>query len=172
MFSENLVPISLGVVAIILAVGINLYRNWQENKTKRKNELFFIEQIQKNLKKMAQYFLDIENETKHNEEYTEDNHHMMVALDTFYLKHKREMNDVLSQTKLYLPFWTSLLPQDKTTVHELLDVFSWVLYDYYSKNSPESLREITIINSRNTFLDKKNLMMTAADELLKKYTST
>lgn len=163
------VAIILGVISIALAIGINWYRNWQENKTRIRNELFFVDQTQENLKKMAQYFLDAEGETKYKEEEQEDNENMMNALQTFYLRNDQEMKDVLYQTKLYLPFWNRLAPQDKKTVNEILDVFSWLLYDYYPMSLPESVREITVINFRKTFLEKKDWMMNTTQGLLQKY---
>lgn len=168
MVSE-IISIILGCIGIGLAVGLTWYRNWQENKTRTRNELFFVEQIQTNLKKMAQYFLDIEGETKHNEEFEEDSQNMMNALDTFYLRHDQEMKDVVYQTKLYLPFWTELSPKDKKTVSEVLDVFSWLLYDYYPMSLPESMRKITVLNFRQTFSAKKEWIMTTTSELLTKY---
>jgi hypothetical protein len=170
MTTAEVISIILGVISIALAVGLSWYHIWQANKTRIRNEIFFVEQIQNNLKKMAQYFLDIEGETKYNEEYEENSQNMMNALDTFYLRHDQEMKDVVYQTKLYLPFWTELSPQDKTIVSKMLDVFSWLLYDYYPKSLPsESMRKITVINFRKTFSDKKEWMMTTTNELLNKY---
>lgn len=166
---ESVISIILGVLSIFLAIGINWYRNWQENKTRARNEQFFIEQIRSNLKKMAQYFLDVEDETTHNEEYEENNKQMMNALETFYKRHDQEMKDVLYQTKLYLPFWTELSFQDKKVVNELLNVFSWLLYDYYPVSLPQSIREITVTNFRKDFLDKKDWMMNTTNQLLSKY---
>ena len=168
---ESIISIILGGISIALAIGINWYRNWQDNKTRAKNELFFVEQIQNNLKKMAQYFLDVEGETKRNEEYETDTENMMNILHIFYLRYDQEMKDVLYQTKLYLPFWTSLSPKDKNTINKILNVFSWLLYDYYPMSLPESIRKITVINSRKTFLDKKDWMMNTTNELLNKYHS-
>lgn len=173
MNPTEIISITLGSVSVGLAIGINWYRNIQENKIRKRNELFFVEQIQCNLKKMSQYFLDVEDETKYNEEFEEDTQNMMNVLNTFYLRHDQEMKDVLYQTKLYLPFWTSLSPEDKTTVNEILNVFSWLLYDYFPMSVPESMRKITVLNFRKTFSDKKNWMMSTTDELLNKYhTST
>lgn len=163
------VAIILGVISIALAIGINWYRNWQENETRTRNELFFVGQIQENMKKMAQYFLDVEGETKYKEEEQEDNENMMNALQTFYLRNDQEMKDVLYQTKLYLPFWSGLAPHDKKTVNEILDVFSWLLYDYYPTSLSESMRELTVINFRKTFLEKKDWMMNTTQDLLQKY---
>lgn len=169
MDTATQISIILGALSIVLAIGLSLYGFWRENNTRKRNELFFVEQIQNNLKKMAQYFLDVEDETKHNEEYEESSQQMMNALDAFYLRHDQEMKDVLYQTKLYLPFWIGLSHDDKKTVNELLDVFSWLLYDYYPMSLPESIREITVVNFRKTFLDKKEWMMNTTNELLNKY---
>lgn len=169
MSDETLISLILGALSIVLAIGLSWYGIRREDKTRTRNELFFVQQIRNNLKKMAQYFLDVEDEAKHNEEYEEDTQQMMNALNTFYLRHDQEMKDVLYQTKLYLPFWTKLSLQDKKTVNELLDVFSWLLYDYYPMSLPLSIREITVINFRKTFLDKKEWMMNTTDDLLNKY---
>jgi len=172
MSPQDIISISLGIISISLAIGLNLYHTDKANKTRTRNELFFVEQIQNNLKKMSQYFLDVEDETKHNEEYEENTQNIVNALNTFYLRHDQEMKDVLYQTKLYLPFWVSLSPDDKTTVNEILNVFSWLLYDYFPMSVPESMRKITVLNFRKIFSDKKDWMMTTTDELLNKYTLT
>lgn len=169
MTDSEIISIILGVISIVLAIGLSWYHISNANKTRTRNELFFVEQIQNNLKKMAQYFLDVEEETTHHEEYEENSQNMMNALDTFYLRHDQEMKDVLYQTKLYLPFWTELAPKDKKTVSEILDVFSWLLYDYYPMSLSESMRKITVINFRQTFSKKKEWMMNTTNELLNKY---
>lgn len=172
MTLAEIISIILGSISVVLAIGINMYRNKKEKEVKEENERFFVEQIQNNLKKMSQYFLDVEDETKYKEEFEEDTQNMMNALNTFYLRHDQEMKDVLYQTKLYLPFWTGLSHNDKKTVNEVLNVFSWLLYDYFPMSLPESMRKITVINFRKTFLDKKDWMMTTTNELLNKYPST
>ena len=169
MQMESYISIGLGVISIGLAVGINWYRNFQEDKRRIKNEMFFVGQIQENLKKMAQYFLDIEIETKRNEDESQNNDNMMMALQTFYLRNDQEMKDVIYQTKLYLPFWNTLSPEDKKDLNTILDVFSWLLYDYYPLSLPESMREITVNNSRKLFLEKKEYIMNTSHQLLGKY---
>ncbi len=163
------ISIGLGVTSIVLAIGINWYRNLQEDKRRLKNEIFFVEQIQENLKKMAKYFLDIEIETKRNEDQSQNNDDMMMALQTFYLRNDQEMKDIVYQTKLYLPFWYNLSPEDKKDLNKILDIFSWLLYDYYPSSLPKSIREIAVNNSRNIFLEKKEYVMNTSHQLLKKY---
>ena len=163
------ISIFLGVLSIVLAVGLNWYHYHKEKNTQIKNEIFFVDQIQNNLEKMAQYFLDVENKTKRNEEYEESSNNMMYELDTFYSRNEQEMKDILYQTKLYIPFWNNISVEDKKTINQVLDTFSWLLYDYYSTSLPESIRKIKVINSRQIFFDKKDLIMTNTDMLLQKY---
>ena len=118
---------------------------------------------------MTQYFLDVERKTTYNEEQETSNTNMINSLRTFYLRNEQEMKDILYQTKLYLPFWSSLDATDKQTIDDILGVFSWLLYDYYQSNLPESIRENTIINSRKTLYEKKDWMMSTTDNLLQKY---
>lgn len=118
------------------------------------------------MKKMAQYFLDVEDKTKHDEETSQK---MMNSLKAFYLRYHQEMKDVAYQTKLYFPFCTALSPQDKKTAVKILDVFSWLLYDYYPIRQPEPLRKITVINSRELFSEKKEWIVSTTGELLRRY---
>jgi hypothetical protein len=168
MSTEGYISLGLGITSIFLAIGINWYRNLQEDKRRKENERFFVKQIQNNLKKMAQYFLDVETETKRNEDASHNNDVMMMALKTFYLRNDQEMKDVLYQTKLYLPFWNTLSTEDKNDLNNILDVFSWLLYDYYPLSLPESMREITVTNSRKVFLEKKDYVMNTSHRLLEK----
>ena len=169
MSTEGYISLGLGIVSIFLAIGINWYRNFQEDKRRQENERFFVKQIQYNIKKMAQYFLDVETETKRNEDKAQNNDVMMMALKTFYLRNDQEMKDVIYQTKLYLPFWNTLSTDDKNDLNNILDVFSWLLYDYYPLSLPESMREITVNNSRKIFLEKKEYVMNTSQQLLEKY---
>ena len=57
---SDAISILLGITGIGLAIGLSLYRNYQEKQTRIKNEAFFVKQITSNLKRMAQYFLDVE----------------------------------------------------------------------------------------------------------------
>ena len=61
--------------------------------------MFFVKQIRNNLKKMAQYFLDVEQKTTYQEEYETSNINMMRSLKTFYLRNEQEMKDVLYPNK-------------------------------------------------------------------------
>lgn len=163
----NITAVIMGFVSIGIAIGLNVYWQRKEKQNRIKNEMFFVDQITINLRKMAQYFLDVEKTTQYNEEYEESNTRMMQSLKTFYLRNEQEMKDVLYQTKLYLPFWSALSATDKQTVNEVLDVFSWLLYDYYQSRLPESLRENTVIHSRNKLYEKKNWLMNTTDNLLR-----
>lgn len=157
------------VVSIGLAVGINLYRNSKEDKERIKNEAFFVMRIKDNMKCMAQYFLDVERETTNGEEYEEDNENMMASLKTFYIRNEQEMKDVLYQTKLYLPLWTNLSTDDKATISDILDIFSWLLYDYYQSTLPESLRENKVLTSRTELYEKKESLMINTARIIQKY---
>ena len=163
----NITAIIIGFISIGIAIGLNIYWRYKEKQNRIKNEMFFVDQITVNLRKMAQYFLDVERTTQHNEEYEESNVHMMQSLETFYLRNEQEMKDVLYQTKLYLPFWNTLSATDKQTVNEILNVFSWLLYEYYRSRLPESLRENVVIHSRNELYAKKNWLMNTTDNLLR-----
>ncbi len=169
MSIESYISLGLGIISIFLAIGINWYRNLQEDKKRKENERFFVKQIQNNIKKMTQYFLDAETETKRNEGESQNNNVMMMALQTFYLRNDQEMKDVIYQTKLYLPFWNTLSPEDKKDLNNILDIFSWLLYDYYPLSLPASVREITVNNSRKIFLEKKDYVMNTSQQLLEKY---
>ena len=166
---DSIIPIIMGAIGIGLAIGLTWYRNRQEKQLRIRNEMFFVKQIRNNLKKMAQYFLDVEQKTTYQEEYETSNINMMRSLKTFYLRNEQEMKDVLYQTKLYLPFWSSLSTTDKQTVNEILDVFSWLLYDYYQSGLPESICENVVINSRQTLYDKKDWIMNTTNNILQKY---
>ena len=159
------ISISLGITSIGLAIGLSWYRNYQEKQTRIKNEVFFVKQITSNLKRMKQYFLDVEKKTTYNEEQETDTYNMMSLLKTFYLRNEQEMKDILYQTKLYLPFWSNLSAADKQTVNEILSTFSWLLYDYYPSSLPGSIRKNAVINSRQALYDKKNWIIDTIDHL-------
>ena len=169
---SDVISILLGITGIGLAIGLSLYRNYQEKQTRIKNEAFFVKQITSNLKRMAQYFLDVEQKTTYNEEQEISTHNMMSLLKTFYLRNEQEMKDTLYQTKLYLPFWSSLSAVDKQTVNEILGTFSWLLYDYYPSSLPESIRKNAVINSRQTLYDKKNWIIHTTDNILQNTSCT
>lgn len=158
----------LGAVSISLAVGLNLYRNHQEEKRRRRDEEFFVRQIRANLYKMAQYFLEVEKATTHNEDYEVSNKSMMRSLKTFYLRNEQEMKDILYLSRLYLPLWRSLTPADKEEINKIFDTFSWLLYDYYSSSLPESICESAVLGSRSTLYRNKALVMDATDSILRK----
>lgn len=157
----------LGGISIALAICLNVYRNYQENKRRIKSEEFFVKQIKANLRKMAQYFLDVERTTTHNEDYETSNEDMMNSLKTFYRRNEQEMKDILYQSKLYLPFWGSLTPEDKAKVNEVFDTFSWLLYDYYPSSLPESIRESVVLKSRSALYRNKDLVADATDSILR-----
>lgn len=157
------------ILSIGLAVGLTLYHNNRENKLKKRNEEFFVMQITDNLEKMAQYFLDVERETTQDEEYATSNEHLMSALKSYYTRHEQEMKDILYQTKLYIPFWTNLPTHDKQTITDILDLFSWLLYDYYQPALPELLCENTVLNSRDVLFTKKDSIMNNTNQILSKH---
>lgn len=157
----------LGALSIALAIGLNVYRNHQETQRRIKSEEFFVKQIKDNLKKMAQYFLDVERTTTYNEDYETSNEDMMNSLKTFYRRNEQEMKDILYQSKLYLPFWGSLSPEDKANVNKIFDTFSWLLYDYYPSSLPESIRESTVLKSRSALYRNKDLVVDVTDSILR-----
>ena len=165
----ELLSIILGAISVSLAIGLPVYFYWKEKKDKEKNELFFVERIQDNLSKMAQYFLSIDKETKFNESFEKNNQNMLDSLSSFYRRNEQEMKDILYQTKLYLPFWNSISIEDKRKVDEILNLFSWLLYDYFPSSVSESLRELSVINNRKPFANNKQFIMDNTDLLLKKY---
>lgn len=161
--------IVMGVISIGIAVGLNLYWKHKEGAERRKRDSFFVDRVAENLRKMAQYFLDVETETVRNEEREETASRMVKSLGSFYRRNEQEMKDILYQTKLYLPFWSDLPPEDKKEVDGVLNLFSWLLYDYYQQALPEQLRQIVVVQSRKSFFEKKACVMEATDSLLRRY---
>lgn len=159
----------MGLLGIGIAVGLNLYRNHKEDIERKKRDEFFVVRITENLRKMAQYFLDVETKTVRDEGRDESTAGMMRSLGAFYRRNEQEMKDVLYQTKLYLPFWSKLPPEDKQAVSEVLDLFTWLLYDYYQGALPESLRERAVVQSRSAFFEKKTKLMDSTHDLLSRY---
>ena len=166
MVSEAII---MGASSIGIAVGLSLYWRHKDNADRKRRDSFFVDRIAENLGKMAQYFLDVETETVRNEEREESTSGMMRSLGSFYHRNEQEMKDILYQTKLYLPFWSDLPPEDKKEVGGVLDLFSWLLYDYYQQALPEQLRKIAVVQSREAFIEKKACVMEATDSLLRRY---
>ena len=161
--------IMMGMAAIGIAVGLNLYWRRKEGADRRRHESFFVDRMAENLGKMAQYFLDVETTTVRNEEREESTSRMMKSLGSFYRRNGREMKDILYQTRLYLPLWSDLPPEDRKEVDGVLDLFSWLLYDYYQQSLPEQLRQIAVVESREAFFEKKACVMEATDGLLRRH---
>lgn len=155
----------LGAISMGLAIGLNIYRNYTEEKRRKEDEKFFVKQIKTNLRTMEGYFLNVEEATTHYDEYgsTED---VMRSLKTFYHRNEQEMKDILHQSKLYLPFWSTLTPEKKETVNKIFETFSWLLYDYYPSGLPESIRKTAVTTSRSKLISKKEWVVNATDNIL------
>lgn len=161
------VSIFLGILGIVIALSLSYYHFYSDHKRRINDEKFFVVQIKDNLRQMSQYFLDVENVSTYNEQFDDDASADLV--NDFYLRKLQEMKDLLYQTKLYLPFWKTLSPSDKSTVNALLNEFSWLLYDFYPLHLPKSIRKINLINSQKLFHTKKENVMENTHGLLQKY---
>lgn len=161
--------IMMGATSIVVAVGLSAYWKFKENADRKRRDSFFVDRIAENLRKMAQYFLDVETTTVRNEGREESVSRMMRSLGSFYHRNEQEMKDLLYQTKLYLPFWSALPPEDKKEVDGVLELFSWLLYDYYQQALPEQLRRIAVVESREALFEKKRSLMEATDGLLRRH---
>ena len=144
---------------------------FRHNKRREKmHEEFFALQIVDNVQNMSNYFFTVENETKYGEEDEDGGDEsvsdMMESLHTFYTRHEQEMKDILYQTKLYLPLWKSLSPEDRNMVKETLDLFSWLLYDYYKPTLPSELRENNVLRSRGTLDANKYAVAKSAKRII------
>ena len=166
MVSEAII---MGVISIGIAVGLSAYWRGKEVADRRRRDSFFVGRIAENLRKMAQYFLDVETETVRNEEREKSASSMMRSLGSFYRRNEQEMKDILYQTRLYLPFWSDLPPEDRKEVDGVLELFSWLLYDYYQQALPEQLRQIVVVESRDALFEKKACVMEATDGLLRRH---
>lgn len=166
MVSEGIV---LGAISIAVAVGLSAYWKIKENADRKRRDSFLVDRVAENLRKMAQYFLDVETTTVRNEEREVSASRMMRSLGSFYRRNEREMKDLLYQTRLYLPLWSGLPPEDRREIDGVLEMFSWLLYGYYQQALPEQLRQIDVVESREAFLEKKARVMTATDGLLRRY---
>lgn len=108
---------------------------------------------------MSSYFFTVESETKYGEDDEDGGDEsvssMMESLHTFYTRHEQEMKDTLSQTRLYLPLWKSLSDEDRNAVIDTIDLFSWLLYEYYNQALPPSLRASNVLASRDELNTKR-----------------
>lgn len=142
--------IVLGILSVVLAVCF--FR--EGRRRERAHERFFMLQVKENIKRMSAYFLTVESETKYGEDDEDGGDEsvssIMESLHTFYTRHEQEMKDTLSQTRLYLPLWKSLSEKDRAMVDNTLDLFSWLLYEYYNQTLPQSLRTNKVLESRGT----------------------
>ena len=161
--------IMMGATSIAVAVGLCAYWKIKENADRRRRDSFFADRIAENLRRMAQYFLDVETTTVRNEGREESASRMMRSLGSFYHRNEQEMKDLLYQTRLYLPFWSALPPEDRREADGVLDMFSWLLYGYYQQALPEQLRRIAVVESRDALFDKKRSVMEATDGLLRRH---
>ena len=161
--------IMMGATSIVVAVGLSAYWKFKENADRKRRDSFFVDRVAENLRKMAQYFLDVETTTVRNEGREESVSRMMRSLGSFYHRNEQEMKDLLYQTRLCLPFWSALPPEDRREVDGVLDMFSWLLYGYYQQALPEQLRRIAVVESRDALFEKKRSVMEATDGLLRRH---
>ena len=144
------ISIMLGCVG----VGLALFFFFENRHRERVQEQFFVLQVKENIKRMSGYFLTVESETKYGEDDEDGSDEsvssVMESLHTFYTRHEQEMKDTLSQTRLYLPLWKSLSEKDRAVVDNTMDLFSWLLYEYYNPTLPSSLRTNNVLASRGT----------------------
>lgn len=152
-----------------ISVGLALFVFFDSRRREKNHERVFALQITDNIKKMSRYFLAVESETKYGEEdedgEDESVSHMMESLRAFYTRNEQEMKDALQQTRLYLPLWKSLSRKDREMVNETLDLFSWLLYEYYRPALPASLRENVVLASRHTLNTNKYAVAKAAERM-------
>lgn len=141
----------------------------KENADRKRRDSFLVDKVAENLGKMAQYFLDVRTAAVRDKEHEESASRMMRSLGSFYRRNEREMGDLLCQTRLYLPFRSSLPSEDMREVDGVVELFSWLLYGYYQPALPEQLRQIAVVESREAFLEKKACVMTAAGGLFRRY---
>lgn len=132
-------------------------------------EVFFSGPVKINLKKISQYFLDVERATTYNEEYEEDSKNMMIELNTFYEKNSQDMEEIFKQTTIGFLAWHSLSSKDEPIMIKILETFAWLRNDYYPMSKLESTRKDIVLGFRDTFYEKKDWLMIATNDLLKKY---
>lgn len=155
----------MGSISIGIAIGLNMYWRGKDKKERKRNESIFAEKIMTNIGMMATYFSDIEREVKIDEDTEATTDHIMNSLKTFYMKNEQEMKDILYQTKLYLPFWSSLSSDNRKEVNSVLEMFTWLLYEYYRPWLPHSMRESALFGARKLLIDKKKVVMTTVENL-------
>lgn len=123
-----------------------------------------------NVGRMSGCFLAIEGETKYGEDDEEGGDEqasdVMESLHTFYVRHGQEMKDILYQTRLYLPLWKSLSPQDRKMANETVDLFSWLVYEYYEPALPQSLRENRVFTSRDALNENRYAVARNAERIM------
>lgn len=157
--------IIMGLTSIGIAIGLNLYWRSKDRKEKKRNESIFAEKIMVNVNLMTQYFSDVEREVKINEDTEVTTDHILNSLKTFYRRNEQEMKDILYQTKLYLPFWSSLSPDNRREINNVLEMFTWLLYEYYQPWLPSSMCENILFTARESFMDKKRAVMASMESL-------
>lgn len=167
--SAEIISIVLGCLSVALTV---LFV-FDHRRLEKNHERFFALQITENIKKMSGYFLTVERETKYGEDDEEGSDEsasdVMESLHTFYVQHEQEMKDALQQTRLYLPLWKSLSREDREMVNNTLDLFSWLLYEYYKPKLPPSLRENSVFASRGALNANKYAVAKTAQRITQFY---
>lgn len=157
--------IIMGLTSIGIAIGLNLYWRRKDRNEKKRNESIFAEKIMTNINMMGAYFSAVERETKIDEDTEVTTDHIMNSLKTFYIRNEQEMKDILYQTKLYLPFWSSLSPDNRKEINSVLSMFTWLLYEYYQPRLPSSMRKNVLFAARKSFMDKKKAVMATVENL-------
>lgn len=148
----------LGIVSIVIAIGMSAFIIIRDQKRRKNEELFFANEIKDDLRIIMQYFISISSKSENLQSHENEENEIVLNLDDFYTRNHQEMVDVLHVTKLYLPQWRTLDQDKKILVKQILDKFSWLLYEYYPLHMPDSIKKTRWQNKQQELIQTRTFV--------------
>jgi len=164
--AENSISLFLGIISIVIAVSSGVFYYWLDYRRRQREEEFFSEEIKENMRQITQFFISIDSISTRNMGFESAEEEITNSLNNFYVKKSQEMKDILYLTKLYLPQWKSLDLDNKKIIKDILEHFSWLLYEYHPLHLPLEIRQIRWQNNEDLFHSKKNDVVKFAETIL------
>jgi hypothetical protein len=166
IMDNEYISLVLGLISICIATASGIFYYYLDYRRRRKEEEFFSKEIKENIQQIIQFFNNVHSISTRDMGFESVEEEVTNSLNNFYVKKSQEMKDILYLTKLYLPQWKSLNSDNKKTVKNILEHFSWLLYEYHPLHLPIEVRRIRWQNHEKTLDNKKNDVVEFAETLL------
>ena len=156
----------LGITSIVIAIGLTVFTILFDNHRRKNEEKFFADEIKINLKTITQYFLTISSISGEYKGHDENEEQTTLTLNDYYVRHYREMVDLLHVTKLYLTQWRTLSEEKKNITRDVLEKFSWLSYEYFPLHMPDSIKKTRWQNEWKELSQNKSFVANNVSNIL------